>query len=86
MSRLAARCMNVFLSVAIVILMLGFPATLLNPLVQTDSFSAPLLEGLTLPQPFGGHHESTNTRELRPVSFSPERPIFTTSLLRPPIQ
>jgi hypothetical protein len=72
------------LSIAIVVLMLGSPATLLHPTDSSDGFSASLLEGLTLPQFVYVHLKLPNFRMLRSLLFTRELPILPTSLFRPP--
>lgn len=85
MSTVATRYVILVLSIGIVVLMLGFPATLLNPTAQTDSFSASLLEGFTLPPFVHAHREQPKFKKFPAISFSLELPILATSLFRPPI-
>ena len=86
MSSLATRYVIVVLSLGIVVLMLGIPATLLNPMGQTDSFTASLLEGFTLPQIAHIHQRLPKLHTLPTVSSSAALPVLGTSLFRPPIQ
>ena len=86
MSSRATRYVIVVLSLGIVVLMLGIPTTLLNPMGQTDSFTASLLEGFTLPQVVHIHQRLPKFHTLPPVSPSAALPVLATSLFRPPIQ